>query len=55
MKGLAADIACGGSRERMEIVTALLHVGFDRIGIGDGFIHVDADVEKDEAVLWTYY
>ena len=55
MKGLAADIACGGSRQRMEIVTALLHVGFDRIGIGDGFIHVDADVEKDEAVLWTYY
>jgi uncharacterized protein YcbK (DUF882 family) len=54
-KGLAADIACGGSRERMEIIIALLTVGFDRIGIGDGFIHVDADVEKDEAVIWTYY
>lgn len=55
MKGLAADIACGGSHERMQIVTALLFVGFDRIGIGDGFIHVDADVEKNEAVIWTYY
>lgn len=54
-KGLAADIACGTSRERMEIITALLTVGFDRIGIGDGFVHVDCDVEKDEAVIWTYY
>ena len=55
MQGLAADIACGTSRERMEIITALLTVGFDRIGIGDGFVHVDCDVEKDEAVIWTYY
>ena len=55
MQGLAADIACGTSRERMEIITALLTVGFDRIGIGDGFVHVDCDVERDEAVIWTYY
>ena len=55
MKGLAADIACGSSRERFLIITALLHAGFDRIGCGDGFVHVDCDVEKDEAVLWTYY
>ena len=55
MKGLAADIACGSSRERFLIITALLHAGFDRIGIGDGVGHVDCDVEKDEAVCWCYY
>lgn len=54
MKGCAADIACRGSRDRFIIVTALLEAGFDRIGIGEGFIHVDNDWEKPSNVIFTY-
>jgi uncharacterized protein YcbK (DUF882 family) len=54
MKGCAADIACRGSRDRFIIVTALLEAGFDRIGIGDGFVHCDTDWEKPSYVIFTY-
>lgn len=54
LKGCAADIACGTSRDRFLIVTALLEVGFDRIGIGEDFIHVDSDWEKNAALIWNY-
>jgi len=54
MKGCAADIACRGSRDRFIIVTALLEAGFDRIGIGDGFVHCDTDWEKPSNVIFTY-
>jgi hypothetical protein len=52
---MAADIACSGSRERFHMVRALLGVGFDRIGIGRTFIHVDNDPAKSEDVIWHYY
>ena len=55
LDGFAADIRCHGSRERMYIVGALLEAGFNRIGIGNGFIHVDNDPTKPEDVIWTYY
>jgi zinc D-Ala-D-Ala carboxypeptidase len=55
LRGMAADIACSGSRERFHIVRALLSVGFDRIGIGRTFIHVDNDPAKSEDVIWHYY
>ena len=53
--GKAVDIACVGSRERYELVRALLlHVC--RIGIGEGFIHADNDLaNKSPDVIWTYY
>lgn len=52
--GLAADIHYVGSRERYLILHSLLKVGFNRIGIGKTFIHVDSDNKKDENVIWTY-
>ena len=52
MKGCAADIACTTSRDRFLIVTALLEVGFDRIGIYDTYIHVDSDWEKNSALIF---
>ena len=55
LDGFAADIRCNASRERMYIVGALLEAGFNRIGIGNGFIHVDNDPTKPEDVIWTYY
>tara|TARA_Y100000015_G_scaffold15037_1_gene14442 strand:+ start:2923 stop:3291 length:369 start_codon:yes stop_codon:yes gene_type:complete len=54
LKGCAADIAATTSRDRFLIVTALLEVGFDRIGIGEDFIHVDNDWEKNGCLCWLY-
>jgi uncharacterized protein YcbK (DUF882 family) len=54
-KGLAADIATGGSRSRFVILKALLTMGFTRIGIGQSFIHVDMDDSKPQLVAWDYY
>ena len=52
--GWAADIACSNSRDRYITVNALMSAGFNRIGIGDTFIHVDCDPKKSENVMWTY-
>ena len=54
LKGLAVDIKATDSRTRFIILDALLAVGFSRIGVGGTFIHVDASVDKDQNVVWTY-
>lgn len=54
IKGLAVDIAVGNSRHRFIILKALIEVGFTRIGIGKGFIHVDDDKDKAPQVAWMY-
>lgn len=53
LKGLAADIACNNST-RYNILESLLKVGFNRIGIGSTFIHVDIDLDKPPFTIWTY-
>ena len=53
-KGLAADIAYNGSRERYLLVTALMQVGINRLGIGKSFVHCDVDKLKDKDVIWLY-
>jgi zinc D-Ala-D-Ala carboxypeptidase len=54
LKGLAADIAYNGSRERYIILNALISVGINRLGIGKSFIHCDIDNSKDQDVIWLY-
>ena len=54
LKGYAADIATLDSVSRFKIISALLEVGFTRIGIADTFIHVDCDPDKPQNVIWTY-
>ena len=54
IKGLAVDIRTSDSRARYKVLNALMHVGFNRIGIADTFIHVDDDYEKSSNVIWTY-
>lgn len=54
IKGLAVDIKAKDSRTRYKVLEAIIHVGFNRIGIDDGFIHVDDDKEKSSNVVWTY-
>lgn len=52
LSGLAVDIAVPDSRSRFHILRGLLHVGFHRIGIYPGHIHIDADPFKDIGVAW---
>ena len=54
IKGLAVDIRTTDSRTRYRVLEALIHVGFNRIGIADTFIHVDDDKDKSSDVVWTY-
>jgi uncharacterized protein YcbK (DUF882 family) len=54
IKGLAVDIRARDSKTRYKVLKALIHVGFNRIGIADTFIHVDDDKEKSSDVVWTY-
>ena len=52
--GLAVDISCKNSRDRFELLEVLLKKGFNRIGVGSTFIHVDIDLDKSPNVIWTY-
>lgn len=54
LRGLAVDIKCNNNLNRMVIVRALVSAGFDRIGISDRFIHVDADDSLPHPRLWLY-
>ena len=54
LTGWAVDIHCTTSLDRFEMLKCLIKVGFNRIGIGNTFIHVDIDPEKVENVIWTY-
>ena len=53
--GLAVDIEAKTSLERFKIVTALLKVGINRIGLGKEFIHADYDQNKTSKLIWNYY
>ena len=52
--GYATDIHCTDSRSRFVIIDALIKAGFSRIGVGNTFIHVDNDPDKDFSVMWVY-
>lgn len=53
--GKAVDISATDSKCRYVIVTALLLSGFNRIGIGKSFIHVDDDLTRSHPVIFHYY
>lgn len=50
--GHAVDLACADSVSRYKMLTALLSVGFNRIGIYSAHIHVDNDATKPPFVIW---
>lgn len=52
--GYAADIYAPTSAQKFIIVSALIEVGFNRIGVSKNFIHVDSDPTKPDSVIWTY-
>lgn len=54
-RGKAADIRCNASGTRWKIVRAAIEAGVRRIGIGNGFVHIDTDDTLPQCVMWTYY
>jgi len=50
----AIDFKATTSRERFEIVNAMIEVGFKRIGIAKSFIHGDIDESKAQEILYLY-
>jgi zinc D-Ala-D-Ala carboxypeptidase len=54
LTGWAADISATTSNRRYLVLSALIRVGFRRIGIADTFIHVDMDPDKPQNVSWLY-
>lgn len=54
LKGLAVDISATTSLQRGALLPILRMVGFNRIGIGKSFIHVDIDTDKVQNVTWVY-
>ncbi len=53
-KGVAVDIRCRNSKDRFKIIQAAIEVGITRIGVSGKFIHLDADEQKAQNVIWTY-
>ena len=51
-KGIAADIAVSNGAQRMKVVKAALDMGFNGIGVANGFVHVD--IRLSTPVMWTY-
>ena len=54
LTGHAVDIRCPTSRHRHKILEAAMMVGFRRIGIGQGFLHLDTDPAKAQDIIWLY-
>lgn len=52
--GRAFDISCPSNSLRFKIVSAALQVGFNRIGIGSNFVHVDDSSSHTANRIWTY-
>lgn len=54
--GKAADISAVTGREKFQIVQAAMTIGFKRIGVAKGFVHVDSadDRKHPSPTIWTY-
>lgn len=52
--GIACDINVGNSEARYLLVCALLNAGFQRIGLGEGFLHVDIDYNRPTPSMFLY-
>lgn len=55
MPAEAMDIACTESSKRFAIIKTALEIGFNRIGIGQTFIHLGISKTHPQNVIWHYY
>ncbi len=54
LRGWAADISTPRGRNRKLILAALRKAGFNRLGVGPNYIHVDCDPTKAANKTWHY-
>jgi len=54
LKGKAVDIYCVSQIKRYKILMYALLLGFQRIGIGKDFIHLDIDLSLPHPRIWLY-
>ena len=50
--GRCCDIAVSGGWQRYRIVNTAMGMGFNGIGVDEGFVHIDE--RETTPVLWTY-
>jgi uncharacterized protein YcbK (DUF882 family) len=50
--GIAADIKVSNGYQRYKIVSEAIKMGFNGVGIANGFIHIDD--RNSDPVMWTY-
>lgn len=53
-KGLASDVQASTGIDKYKIVSAAMQCGFQRIGIGKTFVHLDNDLSLPNPVIWLY-
>lgn len=51
-RGLAVDIKCETSKDRFSLTQLFFSVGFKRICVYSGWIHVDVDESLTQKVMW---
>lgn len=54
LKGNAVDIHIKNNNERYTLIRLAIIVGFNRIGIGTNFLHLDISNTKSKEVVWLY-
>ncbi len=54
LSGQAVDIQVVNSKKRFLLINQLLKLGFNRIGIGKDFIHVDCKNQNGKYNTWVY-
>ena len=54
LTGEAVDILCLSSRERYTVIKFALILGFNRVGIGKSFVHLDRSFVNPPDVCWLY-
>lgn len=54
LTGWAADIRTDSSNRRFLVLNGLIAAGFNRLGVGQNFIHVDCDPSKAGNAAWLY-
>ena len=50
----AVDILVTTSNERFKILESLFHAGFERVGIGNTFLHCDVSKTNPVKCVWLY-
>lgn len=53
-KGFAADVKATTTKEKLRIALAAVKQGINRIGFGNGFVHLDIDPTKPQNAAWGY-